>query len=95
MRASSTSSGRWTNDKANQSTPNWQENSKSFRSFSDKAAKGKITSGTLTPLRFDISPPTITSQLAKSLPQSKTFTRNFPSFINNVDPTFKAANISS
>ena len=60
-RASKTSLGRCTKESASQSTPSSQANSRSLRSLSDSAASGSTTSGTLTPLRFEISPPTTTS----------------------------------
>ncbi len=93
-RASVTSSGRCTKDSASQSTPNSQTNSRSARSFSDRAANGSTTSGTFTPLRFEITPPMITSQLAKSAPHSMTLRRILPSLTNRLAPGFSAAKIS-
>ena len=43
-----------------------QANSRSLRSLGDSAASGSTTSGTLTPLRLEISPPTTTSVTACS-----------------------------
>src|SRR6056297_2135349 len=62
VRASFTSSGRCTKLSASQSTPNSQTNSRSARSLSDSAASGRTTSGTFTPLRFEMVPPITTSQ---------------------------------
>ena len=60
-RASKTSVGRCTKESASQSTPSSQANSRSLRSLAESAASGSTTSGTLTPLRLEISPPTTTS----------------------------------
>mmetsp|Transcript_29468 Transcript_29468/g.57724 ORF Transcript_29468/g.57724 Transcript_29468/m.57724 type:complete len:221 (+) Transcript_29468:1075-1737(+) len=93
-RASATSSARWTKDRASQSTPRPQTNSRSSRSFSDSAASGRTTSGTFTPLRLEIVPPVVTTQLAKSEPQLSTFRRILPSFTNRFAPSSNAAKIS-
>ena len=92
--ASSTSAARCTNDRAIQSTPSWQTNSRSARSLSDKAAKGSTTSGTLTPLRLEIAPPAVTIQSAKSSPHVSTFRRILPSFTSRVVPSSSALKIS-
>ena len=60
-RASATSSGRWTNDKAIQSAFCSSAKARSARSFSVSAGIGTSTSGTLTPLLSDTLPPTSTS----------------------------------
>ncbi len=93
-RASITSSARCTKLSASQSTPSSQANSRSLRSFLDSAASGRITSGTLTPLRFEISPPTITSVSAWLSEHSSTFSRILPSLTSRVDPGSSAAKIS-
>ena len=93
-RASSTSSGRWTKDSASQSTPRSHTNSRSARSLSDRAATGSTTSGTFTPLRFEIVPPVTTTHSAKSSPQSLTRRRIFPSFTRSVAPGSSALKIS-
>ena len=92
--ASVTSLGRCTNDNANQSTPNSQTNSRSLRSFCDSAARGRTTSGTFTPLWLEITPPAITLHLAKSVPNSSTKRRIFPSFTSRCAPTSSAEKIS-
>ncbi len=94
VRASFTSSGRCTKLSASQSTPNSHTNSRSSRSFSDSAASGSTTSGTFTPLRLEMVPPTITSQAAKSAPQSRTRSRILPSLTSSCDPGSSAAKIS-
>ena len=58
--ASATSSGRWMNDSATQSMPASSAASRSARSFGASAASGTTVSGRLTPLRFEILPPTST-----------------------------------
>ncbi len=93
-RASITSSGRCTKLSASQSTPRAQTNSRSVRSFSDRAAMGSTTSGTFTPLRLEIVPPTTTVQSAKSLPQASTFSRILPSLTRRLAPGSSAAKIS-
>ena len=65
-RASKTSAARCTKESASQSTPRSQANSRSLRSLAESAASGSTTSGTLTPLRLEISPPTTTSVVAWS-----------------------------
>ena len=94
VRASATSCARCTKLSASQSTPSSQTNSRSERSFSDSAASGSTTSGTLTPLRFEISPPTITSVLAWLSERSVTRSLILPSFTSRVEPTSSAAKIS-
>ena len=74
--------------------PNSQANSKSARSFSDNAATGRMTSGTFTPLRFEIVPPLMTSHSAKSAPQDFTRSRILPSLTNSVASGRRAAKIS-
>src|SRR3546814_10173500 len=54
------SSDLCTNDSASQSTCCSSAKAKSLRSFSVSAASGTTTSGTLTPLRSEILPPTST-----------------------------------
>ena len=93
-RASITSSGRCTKDRANQSMPNPQANSKSVLSFSDKAAKGRMTSGTFTPFLSEIIPPALTMQSAESLLNAVTSSLILPSFTNKIDPIVRAAKIS-
>ncbi len=58
--ASAMSSGRWMNDSATQSMPASSAASRSAISFGASAASGTTVSGRLTPLRFDILPPTST-----------------------------------
>ena len=55
------------------------------------AESGRTTSGTLTPLRLEITPPSTTSVSAKSLPQDFTFSRRWPSSTSNAAPGFKDA----
>ncbi len=93
-RASSTSAARCTKDSANQSTPNSQANSRSLRSFAESAAKGSTTSGTFTPLRFEIVPALSATQSAKSLPHLVTRSLSLPSFTKRCAPTSKASKIS-
>ncbi len=93
-RASKTSLGRCTKDSASQSTPSLQANSRSLRSLAESAASGSTTSGTLTPLRLEISPPTITSVLACDGEHSITFIRSLPSLTRSVEPGSSAAKIS-
>ena len=93
-RASATSAGRCTKLSASQSTPKRHTNSRSLRSFSDNAASGSTTSGTFTPLRFEMTPPTVTEQSAKSSPHDSTFKRILPSFTRSVAPGSKASKIS-
>ena len=59
-RASRMSSGRCTKDSATQSTPSSRPKARSARSFSVSGEIGSTTPGTLTPLRSDSVPPTIT-----------------------------------
>jgi hypothetical protein len=93
-RASCTSAARCTKLSASQSTPSWQTNSRSLRSLSDSAASGSTTSGTFTPLRFEIGPPAITVQSAKSGPQRSTRRRTLPSFTRSRAPGSIASKIS-
>ncbi len=93
-RASSTSAGRWTKDSASQSTPSSQTNSRSSRSFGESAATGSTTSGTFTPFRSEIAPPTTTSVSAKSAPQDVTLRRILPSFTRSDAPGSRASKIS-
>ena len=93
-RASITSSGRCTNDRASQSTPASQANSRSARSLSDSAAKGSTTSGTFTPLRSEMVPAASTVQSAKSAPHASTRRRILPSLTSSLDPGSSAAKIS-
>ena len=93
-RASFTSSGLCTKERANQSIPKLQANSKSVLSLSDNAASGRITSGTFTPLRSEITPPAFTMQSAKSLPNDFTSNLILPSFTKRTDPLERAAKIS-
>ena len=59
-RASATSSGRCTKERAIQSTCCSSAKARSARSFSVSAASGSTTSGTLRPLLLEIVPPTST-----------------------------------
>ena len=93
-RASIKSCGLCTKDSASQSTPRLQTNSRSVLSFSDSAASGSTTSGTLTPLRSEIIPPAITVHWANSGPQLSTRSLIFPSLINRCAPALRAAKIS-
>ena len=93
-RASLTSSGRCTKLSATQSTPRSSRMSRSWRSFSVSAASGSTTSGTLTPLLFEISPPAITSQSAWAASQVSTLRRTLPSLTRSVAPGSSAAKIS-
>src|SRR6056297_526352 len=94
VRASFTSSARCTKLSASQSTPSPQTNSRSARSLSDSAATGSTTSGTLTPLRLEMVPPTTTSHSAKSAPHSFTRRRILPSLTSRSAPGSSAAKIS-
>ena len=71
-----------------------QANSRSLRSLGESAASGSTTSGTLTPLRLEISPPTTTSVRACSGEHSMTFSRSLPSLTRSVEPASSAAKIS-
>ena len=51
-----------------------------------RAARGSTTSGTLTPLLFEISPPTATVQSAPSGLQAATVSRILPSLTSRLAP---------
>ncbi|CAM5196530.1 hypothetical protein CDEN61S_01842 [Castellaniella denitrificans] len=93
-RASTMSSGRCTKDRATQSTPSDRPNSRSARSLGVSGEIGRMTPGTLTPLRSDSGPPTSTVVSAKSGPWRSTRRRSLPSSSSRSVPSSRAAKIS-
>jgi hypothetical protein len=94
LRASATSSGRWTKLSATQSKPMSMPNARSFRSLGVSAEIGRIAFGTLTPLRFDKGPPVTATVSAKSPPTFSTFSRILPSSSRRSVPAVSALKIS-
>ena len=94
LRPSATSSGRWTKDMPIQSTPASIAASRSVRSFSVMAATGISVSGRLTPLRFEILPPTATRVTARPGFTSSTSSRSLPSSTRTLWPSSSEPRIS-
>ena len=69
------------------STPCSSAKARSPRSFSVSAGIGSTTSGTLTPLRSDSGPPTMTSVSSASARLRTTRRRSLPSSSSSVVPT--------
>ena len=94
LRASSMSSGRWTNDRATQSAPRSRPNSRSRRSFAVSGDSGMIAPGMLTPLRSESLPPTFTRVTAWRSSQRSTSRRSLPSSSRSCRPGAMTAKIS-
>ncbi len=93
-RACVTSSGRCTNDSATQSAPISSAKSRSRKSFSVSAGIGSTTSGTLTPLRSDSTPP-VTTRVRMDLPSlPNTARRSLPSSSSSDWPASITSNSS-
>ena len=93
-RASMTSPGFCTNDNATQSTPNSSPKARSARSFAVSGDRFRTALGTLTPLRFEMTPPMTVFASMKSAPTPVTRTRTLPSSIRRSSPGDTASNIS-
>ena len=93
-RASATSSGRCTNDSAIQSAPCCTAKARSRRSFSVSAGTGTTASGTFTPLRSEMTPPTSAEHRIASSLARITFRRSLPSSISRRCPFSSTPNNS-
>mmetsp|Transcript_5056 Transcript_5056/g.10202 ORF Transcript_5056/g.10202 Transcript_5056/m.10202 type:complete len:200 (-) Transcript_5056:709-1308(-) len=91
---SSISSGRWTNDRATQSTPISSIYSKSARSLGVRGEICSTESGVFTPLRSLIFPSTSTLHTRNPSPFSITVSFILPSSTRRLCPTSEAAMIS-
>ena len=92
--ASITSRARCTNERATQSTPSWQANSRSCRSLVERAGSGSTTSGRLMPLRSEMGPPTSTTVSTDFSVTLVTLRRSLPSLTSTEAPTFKLCKTS-
>ena len=94
LRASMISLIRWTNESATQSTPRSSAKARSSLSFSVRGEISRLTSGTLTPLRSLIGPPTSTRVSIMPVSTPVTVNCRRPSFTSMRCPGRIASNIS-